>query len=196
MTNSAYFMSADATSDRIPDQALDPWNGFGRLSAANRRTVNGEIVAEAGTTHRGEKNILWSSEGWTLASGIVVPALSAAQKRANGTHSTNVGGTTALDTRNYRALLLLVSLTAISGGSSPSIAYAVNFLDDSISPTAFPAWAPTALTAGANVLNAIGGGDSATGSVAIPVGPQSQFAWTVTGSPTTCTWTAWVYGIN
>lgn len=194
--NSAFFVRADASTDRVPNQGLDPYNGFGCVSLWNRRTVGTEIIGEAGFTHRGAKNIVWSSEGWTPASGTAVVAVTAAQKRATGNHNTNLGGTAALDTSAFRALLIMVSLTGISGGSSPSIQFGLNFQDDTASPVSFSVWAPTALTAPGSSLIGVGGGMSNTGSVAIPVGPQSQFTWTVSGGPTTCTWTAWVYGIN
>jgi hypothetical protein len=197
MSKTTFFMGTDTTDDRVPDQNLDPYQGFAFQAAANLRTINGVLIADKTFTHRGSKSVLWSSEGYTFEGGASLPALTAPQKLASGTHNTNAGGTAPLDLSPYRSLLLLVSLATLSGGSSPSIQFGLNFLDDT-TPTAesFPVWSPSALTAAGKSVAAIGPGCTNAGSVAMALGPNGAFFWTVAGGPTTCEWKAWLYGVN
>lgn len=194
-------------------------------AASNRRAIVGAdgnvyYVADESVTTRGAKNVVWSSEGFTL-NGVTVPALSALQKRTTGSQNTSLAAATPpsgftmptiLDCSPYKALSLIVSLTAITG---TSIAFELDFQDDSTSPLSFAVWKPAALTAAtSNYLISVGPGVGfppgtiPTGYAAanvptnwtyvpIPIAlpPNAQFQWTATAL-TAVTWTAWVYGVN
>lgn len=189
------FMSMDGTDDRLPRQNYDPNSGFSLQAAANFRTINNRKVSDATVTHRGSKNLIWSSEGFTV-NNVTLQALTAAQKRASGNQNINLAGA-VLDLSPYKRLLILANLTGISGGSSPSLQFALNYLDDTTGTAGvFPIWTPSAMTATGVLSVGIGPGCSGSGAVTLPVGPNGQFTWTVSGGPTTLTWTAWIYGLN
>lgn len=221
------FMWTDTTTDRVPEQVFLPGvPDFLPQAGANSRTITGAdgntyTVADATVNPRGAKNIVWSSEGYTGTNyQTAVPALTAAQKKASGSQVTNAGTGAILNCSAYRGLLLMVNLASFTGGTSPSIQFEFDLLDDSSSPVSLALWKPTALTAAGAALVGIGTGmgfaqaasapsTAATGfgaiaapsgwtyySIPLPVGPNGQFAWTVTGAPTAIAWTAWIYGLN
>ena len=227
-TKRPYIMGSDATTDRIPTQVDVPGStSFANRAGTNLRTIigadgNSYQVADASVTQRGQKNIVWSSEGFTsqLNAATPVPALTAAQKRATGNQATNVGANAILDCSPYRNLLLMINLASFTGGTSPTIQFEFDYLDDTGTPVSLALWKPTALSAAGAALVAIGPGlafaqaaaapsTAAAGFGAItapspwtyypiplPVAPNGQFAWTVAGAPTAIAWTAWIYGIN
>lgn len=200
---------------------------FVTTSAENVRSVIDSVgriyrLGDAGVAPRGTKRILWSSEGYNYR-GIAVPALTTAQKKTSGSITTNISAAPSkpgftipanLDFSSCHYLSLVVILSALSGGTSPSIQFELDFLDDTPStPGKFAVWNPAALTAAGNNLVQVGPAMSVPPSTA-PTGyansvvpsnwtvysipyvvlPQGTFSWTVTGSPTTCAWTAWLYG--
>lgn len=221
------FMWSDATSDRIPEQVYLPGvPDFLPRAGANTRTITGAdgntyTVADATVNPRGAKNIVWSSEGYTGSNfATPVAALTAAQKKASGNQATNAGSGAILDCSAYSNLLLMINVSAFTGGTSPTIQFEFDMLDDTATPVSLALWKPTALSAAGSQLVGIGTGmafaqaasapsTAATGfgavaapsgwtfyPIALPVGPNGQFAWTVTGSPTAITWTAWIYGLH
>ena len=179
-------------------------------------------IADGSVSPRGSKRIVWSTEGYNWH-GIAIPALTAGQKAATGSSATNIGAATppggvtlptVLDFSFYRYLQLILVLTSLTGGSSPTIQFELDFLDDT-SPTAnkFALWNPIAQNAAASFLVQAGSGmtvppaSAPTGyaNAAVPAGwtvysiplviaPNGKFAWTVTGSPTAIAWNAWLYG--
>lgn len=221
------FMWSDATTDRIPEQVYLPGvPDFIPRAGANTRTITGAdgntyTVADATVNPRGAKNIVWSSEGYTGTNfATPVGALTAAQKKASGSQVTNAGTGAVLDCSAYRSLLLMVNLASFTGGTSPTIQFEYDVLDDTATPVSLALWKPAALSAAGSLYVGIGAGmafaqassapsTAATGfgaiaapsswtyySIPLPVGPNGQFAWTVTGAPTAIAWTAWIYGLN
>jgi hypothetical protein len=221
------FMWTDGTSDRIPEQVFVPGTpNFLPQAGTNTRTIvgadgNSYVVADATVNPRGAKNIVWSSEGYTGVNfKTPVAPLTAAQKKASGNQATNAGSGVILDTSAYSNLLLMINVSAFTGGTSPSIQFEYDVLDDTATPVSFALWKPAALSVAGALFVGIGAGmafaqgasapsTAATGfgaiaapsgwtyySIALPVAPNGQFAWTVTGSPTAITWTAWIYGLH
>jgi hypothetical protein len=182
------------------------------VAAASKRTLlgaNGQpyAVADMAINHRGAKNIIWSSEGYTW-NGVSISALSVNAKKATGSSATQSTTTTlptgitvpaTLDVSAYREVVAVVSLLSITGTSfQPEI----DILDDAAS--VIPIWKPTAATAATNYYVNIGlaaSGTAATVSgwtctnIAMSPGAQIKFAWTNVAT-TVCTWTVYLYGIN
>lgn len=129
-----------------------------------------------------------------------------------------------LDLSAFRSLLLVINLISFTGGTSPSFQPEFDLLDDAASPLSIPVFKPTAATAasiwvvniGANQpylqTTAAASTEPATGYTAVaalptvssvqvnyvpvPIDfpPNGQFQWTVSGSPTAISWTAFLYG--
>ncbi len=178
-------------------------------------------VGDQGVAPRGSKSIIWSSEGYNW-NGITVPALTNAQKAASGSVATNInaaqpkGGisaSTPLAFSYYRYLQLILVLSSFTGGTSPSIAFSLTFLDDAGTPNSLAIWNPAAATAAASYMVQVGPGmtvppaSAPTGyanaavpsgwtvySIPLLVAPNGNFSWTVTGAPTAVAWTACLYG--
>jgi len=224
-------------SGDIPIQTVgdDPANlRFLPAPAVNARTIFGGdqqsyVVGDVAFSPRGSKNVIWSSEGYTT-NGYTVPALTAVQKRATGSANTNIAlatfaGTSTLlatppsgvlDFSPYRAVVLMVNLSAITG---TSIQYELDTQDDSGTPVVLPLWKPAALIAAGSLFTVAGTGvafDQAAAAaatapsasfavIAVPTGwtyallpfpfaPNGNFQWTAVAL-TVATWTAWLYGI-
>lgn len=208
-----WFSWFDGTAD-IPLSTVgdNPANAeFLPIGSANRRLIN-----QAGTTYaigdltvasRGAKNIIWSSEGYTSNLNNVIPALTANQKKATGSHVANAGGTLgtvagALDLSPYRAITLFVVLTSLTGGTTPSFQPELDFIDDAGTPNVIAAFKPTAATAATSWITSAGQGLSTatiTGFtitlIGTPVFPNGQVQWTISGGPTAVAWTGILYGI-
>lgn len=225
MNKRPYFVYFDGSTDiPIQQQVDDPQSlRFIPQAAANARSILGAdgntyVVADETVAPRGSKNIVWSSEGYTSL-GVAIPALTANQKKATGDQTANVGANTVLDFSAYRALLLVANLTGFTGGSSPTIQYEIDTLDDTGTPVSIALWKPAALSAAATMYVAIGLGlpftqaasapnTAASGfaavaapsgvtyySIPLPFTPQGKFAWTVANAPTAIAWSANLYGI-
>lgn len=180
-------------------------------------------IGDASVAPRGTKRILWSSEGYTYR-GVSIPALTAAQKKVTGSVATSIAAASpptgftipnTLDLSPARYLALVVGYTSLTGGSSPTIAFELDLLDDSAGPIKFPVWNPAAFS-GATPINAyvnVGPGltsppaSAPTGyanqtvatnwtvyMVPLVLLPNGNFTWTVTGSPTAASWIAELYG--
>jgi hypothetical protein len=189
------------------------------LIDAQNRTYD---VGDTAVSPKGTKHIVWSSEGFTYR-GLAIPALTATQKKASGTIATNFGAApshpsklvipSVLDFSLFRYLQLVVVFTSFTSGSTPSIQFELDFLDDTSTPNKFVVWNPAALTSAGSFLVDVGPGLSVppasapTGyaNTTVPTGwtvynipyvvsPNGTFSWTVTGTPTAAVWTAWLYG--
>lgn len=200
------------------------------VAALNRRVVpagngNAYALADQAVSLRGSKQIIWSSEAFTNAAGIAFPALTTNQKKATGTSALNLAsptfqsGTvptgvtvpTTIDFSPFRAILLLINVSAITG---TSMTFEIDFLDDSGTPNTY-ALKAAATTATGQIIMAIGTGvggfppgSAPTGygvaavagstliyPVQIPLAPQGQIAWTAS-SITAFAWNGWLYGIS
>lgn len=174
MNKRPYFLYYDGTADvPITDQVDHPTTlEFLPGAGANRRTIAGSdgnvyVVADRTVVPRGNKSIIWSSEGYTT-NGVSIPALTTAQKKANGSAATNINAAisagnvpsgmtvpTTLDFSPYRNLTLMLNLSALTG---TSIQFEIDMLDDSGTPVSLALWKPAALTGAASVLVSIGPG--------------------------------------
>ncbi|MFL5623980.1 MAG: hypothetical protein ACJ788_00100 [Ktedonobacteraceae bacterium] len=210
-----YFQWFDGTlSQPIQQQGDDPLNAqFVPYGVANQRALTGKdnnlyTVADMTTNNRGAKNIIWSSEGFN-DNGVTIPALTANQKKATGSHIANAGGALgtvagSLDFSPYRALGVIAVLTSFTAGTTPSLQFEIDFIDDAGTPNVVPIWKPTAATTATSYITGIGQGlgtvPTVTGftvlSLDFPVLPNGQFQWTVVGGPTAIVWSAVLYGIN
>jgi hypothetical protein len=201
---------------------------FTTQAAENVRSIvasNGRItrIGDGAVVPKGTKRIIWSSEGYTYR-GVTIPALTAAQKKATGSVATNISAAslptgftlpTTLDLSPARYLALVVSYTSLTGGSSPTIAFELDLLDDSAGPIKFPVWNPAAFSGATPILSYVNVGPGLTSPPAsAPTGyanqtiatnwtvymvplvllPNGNLTWTVTGSPTAASWIAELYG--
>jgi hypothetical protein len=241
MNKRPYLMWYDGSGDLpVQQQVDDPLHlQFAPQAATSPRSIlgsdgNSYTVADGAVNVRGAKNIVWSSEGYSslgnsITGGLAVPPLSANQKKATGSllsattgnQGTLFGATPPpLDFSAYRSLVLMVNVVSLTGGSSPSIQFELDFQDDTATPVSFPIWKPTALSAAGSLLVMIGASvpfaqaaaapslaPTNFGVIAVPSGwtyyplpfpvlPNGNFQWTVTGAPTAIAWSTWIYGIN
>jgi hypothetical protein len=193
-------------------------NEFATQRAENIRSVIGAKralyhVADGSVAPRGTKRIVWSSEGYAYR-GAKIPVLTANQKKATGSATTNSSlaklpdGTSlpsgftvpsVLDFSPYRYLQLFLVFTSVAGSGTPSLQFELDFLDDtSPTPGKIAIWKPAALTAAANLIVNIGP-DLQYPLAATPsdyVAPAVQAGWTISSIPTLLTpngsiaWTA------
>lgn len=213
--------------DRVlPGQSDSPENLAHYASHATNihQVVGGDnllyTVADPGSVPHGAKTILWSSEGFTYR-GVKYSALTANQKKATGTSALNLatgvsaasqgalpaGFTlpTQLDVSPYHNLVMMIAVTSFTGGTSPSIQFEFDSLDDvSPTPNSVALIKPAALTAAGNLYLALGYNAGTAPSLSgwtasavnFPFSPNGQIAWTVGGAPTAIAWTAFLYGMN
>lgn len=108
----------------------------------------------------------------------------------------NVGDTVL--TTPFTALAVDLSITAFTGGTSPTVKFFLNRLG--ADGLWYPMWAPAVgLSAAGTVSVNVGPGQSGTATATqiwIPsvLTTQAQFGWTFTGSPTSVTFSASVVG--
>ena len=201
-----WFSWFDGTADIPISTAGDnPANTeFLPIQGVNRRVITGGdtksyAVGDLTVASRGAKNIIWSSEGYTSNLNVVVPALTANQKKATGSHVTNAGGTistvaSALDFSPYRAAHAVIVLASFTGGASPSFQPEIDFIDDAGTPNVIPLWKPSAVTSATSWWNVLGQGlvlpetplTAAANNVAMATGFTSFAAitgWTLTSIP-------------
>lgn len=158
--------------------------------------------------------LLWSSQGSALPANPNVgltpsPALTATQLATNG-------NSPILDTSDLNELFIEILLLSFTGGTSPTIQYEWDHLDDDpvgtvFTPPAFdaanpgnaiPLIKPAALTAAGNLLFVLGPTLSTPSNPTgwtvsvwpVSCGVAGQLKWTVTGAPTAINWKAFVYG--
>jgi hypothetical protein len=217
MPNKPYGAIYDGSTARTVGNVIDDpaGNQFLTVGSANKRTIvsgsgQASLVGDATMNHRGAKNIVWSSEGYTY-NGVAVTAVTVAAKKTTGASTVQTttaplpGGFTlpaTLDFSAYSTLVLIVNLSAITG---TSIQFELDLIDDAPTPNVIAIWKPVALTAaGGYVVNL---GLTATGTTPTPPsgytftnipmcpGAQGKFVWTNIAT-TVATWTAIIYGIN
>lgn len=231
-----WFLWTDSSSARNPALQGDSpsTTEFLPIGVSNRRAINvGLATNPNGAVYQGDlnvvprnaKNIVWSSEGCTVgATNTQIVALTAAQKilATTGKSDLTAPGGGILDVSAFRNLVLMVNVASFTAGSSPSIQFELDLLDDTaVTPNSYALWKPAALTAAGSWIVSLGVGNGVLQAAAAPTAattgfaaltnsisgltiesiplafpPNARFAWTVTGTPTAISWQAFLYGIH
>lgn len=218
MIKRPYQIPFDGTAD-IPIGTVgdDPIaQAFIPTGNANSRSLlspdgNSYTVGDLTMASHNSKMLLWSSEGFTR-NGTAVAAVTATAKKASGTSG-------VLNLSMARTLSIFAVVTSFTGGSSPSLQFELDFLDDTpTTPVSLPIWKPVALTAAGNAFVSLGPGmgfpqaaaaadtpPTDFAAIVIPSGwiytsiplailPQGQIKWTVTSTPSAIVWSLMLYG--
>lgn len=143
------------------------------------------------------KRLVWSTNGNGLQQvGNNQGALAAAAMSASGASQ-------VIDVNGYRELFLEILLAGFTGGTTPSIQFEWDHVDDDSPANLIPLWKPAAASAAINyltVLSADGLGTAPTVTgwtlthVPTSFGIAGRLAWTVAGAPTAVNWKAFLYG--
>lgn len=130
----------------------------------------------------GEGNIVGPSS--SNGSQTFITYLSAAQAAPNtGTSFSTVGVT---------ALAVDLTVTAFTGGTSPSVTFFVDRL--AADGLWYRMWTSTGITAAGSTSSNIGPGQAGTGNVAAVLTGTARFGWSFIGTPTSVTFSASVIG--
>ncbi len=141
--------------------------------------------------------LVWSTNGSGLQqSGANSGAISAAALNASGASQ-------VIDVNGYSELFIEILLASFTGGTTPSIQFEWDHVDDDSPANLIPLWKPAAATAATSYLtvlsaNGLGTAPTITGWTATNVptsfGIAGQLKWTVAGAPTAVSWKAFIYG--
>lgn len=120
---------------------------------------------------------------WSLTGGASVPLVYPSQARTTG------NGGDAIFTIGYSSLAVDVSVTAFTGGTSPTITFFVNRLGGD--GLWYQVWTSGAISSAKSLSASIGpgqsGGSSGAGGFSAVLTTQAQFGWSFAGSPTSIT---------